>query len=111
QEFVLAARTLGASAGRIIMKHLLPNISGIIIMNTMFTIPSGRFVEAFVGFIGLRLMLPEASLGTLVNTVFDTLRSYPFRFIYPAIVISVIMIAFNIMADGLRDAFAPKMHK
>lgn len=111
QEFVLAARTLGASTGRIIMKHLLPNISGIIIINTMFTIPSAIFMEAFLSFIGLGLMPPEASLGTLINTGFDNLRSYPFMFIYPAIVISVIMIAFNIMADGLRDAFDPKMHK
>ncbi len=111
QEFVLASRTLGASTGRIITKHLLPNISGIIIINTMFTIPSAIFTEAFLSFIGLGLVPPEASLGTLINTGFDNLRTYPYMFIYPAAVISLIMIAFNIMADGLRDAFDPKMHK
>ncbi|ASN03971.1 oligopeptide ABC transporter permease [Virgibacillus necropolis] len=110
-EYVLASRTLGTKASKIITKHLMPNISGVIIINTMFTIPSAIFFEAFLSFIGLGLVPPEASLGTLINTGFDYLRIYPFLLLYPAIVISVIMIAFNIVADGLRDAFDPKMHK
>ncbi|UJL46124.1 ABC transporter permease subunit [Virgibacillus sp. NKC19-16] len=111
QEFVLASRTLGQSNSKVIVKHLLPNISGIIIINTMFTIPSAIFFEAFLSFIGLGIPAPEASLGTLINTGFDNLRQFPFLLLYPAILISVIMIAFNILADGLRDAFDPKMHK
>ncbi len=111
QEFVLAARTLGTVNLKIITKHLLPNISGIIIINTMFTIPSAIFFEAFLSFIGLGLAPPAASLGTLINGGFASLRSYPYLLLYPAIVISVIMIAFNLLADGLRDAFDPKMHK
>ncbi|MFC4023467.1 oligopeptide ABC transporter permease [Oceanobacillus longus] len=111
QEFVLAARTLGTSNGKIISKHLLPNISGIIIINTMFTIPSAIFFEAFLSFIGLGLVPPDASLGTLINTGFDNLRLYPYLLVFPAVLISVIMIAFNLIADGLRDAFDPKMHK
>lgn len=111
QEFILAARTLGTPTKKIIGKHLLPNISGIIIINTMFTIPNAIFFEAFLSFIGLGLAPPAASLGTLINAGFDSLRLYPFLLLYPAIIISVIMIAFNILADGLRDAFDPKMHK
>ncbi len=111
QEFVLAARTLGTANWKIILRHLMPNISGIIIINTMFTIPSAIFFEAFLSFIGLGLAPPAASLGTLINSGFDALRSYPYLLLYPAIIISVIMIAFNLLADGLRDAFDPKMHK
>ncbi|MFZ3580044.1 oligopeptide ABC transporter permease [Virgibacillus sp. DJP39] len=110
-EFVLASRTLGSPTRKIITSHLLPNISGVIIINTMFTIPGAIFFEAFLSFIGLGLVPPEASLGTLIDTGFSYIRIYPFMLLYPAIVISVIMIAFNIVADGLRDAFDPKMHK
>ncbi|WP_010648489.1 oligopeptide ABC transporter permease [Oceanobacillus massiliensis] len=111
QEFVLAARTLGTPDRKIILKHLVPNISGIIIINTMFTIPSAIFFEAFLSFIGLGLVPPDASLGTLINTGFDNLRLYPYLLVFPAVLISIIMIAFNLIGDGLRDAFDPKMHK
>jgi len=111
QEFVLAARTLGTSNGTIIRKHLLPNISGIIIVNTMFTIPGAVFFEAFLSFIGLGIVPPNASLGALINTGFDNIRIYPFLLVFPATLLSIIMIAFNILGDGLRDAFDPKMHK
>lgn len=111
QEFILAAQQLGTPTKKIIGKHLLPNISGVIIINTMFTIPSAIFFEAFLSFIGLGLAPPAASLGTLINAGFDSLRLYPYLLLYPAIIISVIMIAFNLLADGLRDAFDPKMHK
>lgn len=109
QEFVLASRTLGATDGKIIWKHLLPNLVGVIIINTMFTIPNAIFFEAFLSFIGLGLQAPLASLGTLIDDGFKTLRLYPYQMIYPAIVISSIMICFNMIADGLRDALDPKM--
>lgn len=111
QEYVLAARTLGTPNRKIILKHLLPNISGIIIVNTMFTIPSAVFFEAFLSFIGLGIVPPDASLGSLINIGFQNLRIYPFLLFYPAVLLSIIMIAFNILGDGLRDAFDPKMHK
>lgn len=111
EEFVLAARTLGQSGGKVIRKHLLPNVAGIIIINTMFTIPSAIFFEAFLSFIGLGISPPEASLGALIDAGFKVLRLYPFMVLYPAILISIIMIAFNLIGDGLRDAFDPKMHK
>ncbi|MDF2854864.1 MAG: peptide transporter permease [Neobacillus sp.] len=111
QEFVLASRTLGTSNGTIIRRHLVPNISGIIIINTMFSIPGAIFFEAFLSFIGLGIAPPDSSLGSLIDIGFDNLRTYPYLLVYPAVVISVLMIAFNIVGDGLRDAFDPKMHK
>ncbi|CDQ21026.1 oligopeptide transport system permease protein [Halobacillus karajensis] len=111
QEFVLASRTLGAKDSRILQKHLIPNTLGLIIINTMFSIPSAIFFEAFLSFIGLGLPTPMASLGTLIDAGFDSLQIYPHILLFPAIIISLIMIAFNVLADGLRDAFDPKMRE
>ncbi|ASF38796.1 ABC transporter permease [Halobacillus halophilus] len=111
QEFVLASRTLGAPDNRILRKHLVPNVTGLIVINTMFTIPSAIFFEAFLSFIGLGLPTPIASLGTLIDDGFKSLQIYPHILLFPAIVISLIMIAFNVLADGLRDAFDPKMRE
>lgn len=109
QEFVLAARTLGASNNRIIGKHLLPNILAIIIINTMFTIPGAIFFEAFLSFIGLGLQPPAASLGTLINDGYQLMQFQPHILLFPAVVLSMLMIAFNLLGDGLRDALDPKM--
>jgi oligopeptide transport system permease protein len=109
QEYVLAARTLGLSNFKIIGKHLIPNLAGVIIINTMFTIPNAIFFEAFLSFIGLGLQPPLASLGTLIDEGFKVLQLYPYQMIIPAIIISLIMICFNMVADGLRDALDPKM--
>lgn len=111
EEFVLAARTLGTPNETIIRRHILPNISGIIIVNTMLSVPSAVFFEAFLSFIGLGITPPEASLGALINLGFQNLRILPYLSFYPAIVLSLIMIAFNLIGDGLRDAFDPRMHK
>jgi len=110
-EFVLAARTLGAPNRKIIARHLVPNVMGLIIVNTMFSIPSAIFFEAFLSFIGLGLPSPAASLGTLINDGFKTLLTTPSLLVFPAVLISVLMIVFNILGDGLRDAFDPKMRK
>jgi oligopeptide transport system permease protein len=109
QEYVLASRTLGASHVKIMLKHLLPNLVGIIIINTMFTIPNAIFAEAFLSFIGLGLQDPLASLGTLIDEGFKVLRLHPYQMIIPAIIISTLMVTFNMLADGLRDALDPKM--
>ncbi len=109
QEFVLASRTLGASDSRIITKHILPNILGIIIINTMFTIPSAIFFEAFLSFIGLGLQPPDASLGTLINDGYKLIQFQPHILFIPATIISLLMISFNLLGDGLRDALDPKM--
>ena len=109
QEFVLAARTLGASDSRIIKKHILPNILAIIIINMMFTIPTAIFFEAFLSFIGLGLQAPKASLGTLINDGYKFLEYQPHMLFFPAVLLSLLMISFNLIGDGLRDALDPKM--
>nr|WP_214828293.1 oligopeptide ABC transporter permease [Exiguobacterium algae] len=111
QEFVLAARTLGASSGRLIFKHLIPNTLGAIIITLMFTIPSAIFFEAFLSFIGIGLQPPQASLGTLINDGYKELRTFPFLLVIPSTIIVLLMVSFNLLADGLRDAFDPKMRK
>ncbi|HYE82207.1 MAG TPA: ABC transporter permease [Clostridia bacterium] len=110
-EYVLAARALGASNFDIIFKQLFPNMLGIIIVNMMFTIPSAIFTEAFLSFIGLGLQEPLASLGVLINDGYQSMRNQFYLLLYPAIVIIFLMIGFNILSDGLRDAFDPRMRK
>ncbi|MCI1880835.1 MAG: ABC transporter permease [Sporolactobacillus sp.] len=109
QEFILAARVLGQSPVKTAVEHLLPNLSSVIIIQTMFTIPEAIFFEAFLSFIGVGLRAPNASLGTLINDGYQTFQFYPHLMLYPALAISIVMISFNIFADGLRDAFDPKM--
>ncbi|MEG2420044.1 MAG: ABC transporter permease [Oscillospiraceae bacterium] len=111
QEFVLAARVLGTSQRGIILKHLIPNTVGVIVINAMFTIPSAIFTEAFLSFIGIGLSEPKASLGVLINTGYSVLHNYPYLLICPAIVIILIMVCFSILGDGLRDALDPRMSK
>jgi oligopeptide transport system permease protein len=111
QEFVLASRTLGASSNRLIFKHLLPNVMGPVIITTMFTVPSAIYTEAFLSFIGLGIAPPRASLGSLVNDGYRSIQSFPYMMFVPSVVISLIILSFNLMADGLRDALDPKMRK
>ncbi|SHE93139.1 oligopeptide transport system permease protein [Seinonella peptonophila] len=111
QEFVLAARSLGASHRRIFIRHLLPNTVGPIIISVSFSIPSAIFFEAFLSFIGLGLRPPQASLGVLVNEGYRYLQLYPHQLLWPALLISLIMLGFNLMGDGLRDALDPKMKR
>ncbi|MCI1858552.1 MAG: ABC transporter permease [Sporolactobacillus sp.] len=108
EEFVMASRTLGAKNRRIIGKHLLPNTMGSIIITTMFTIPGAIFTEAYLSFIGLGLQPPTASLGTIVNDGYKLLRIYPHAMIVSSVIISVLMISFNILGDWLRDVLDPK---
>ncbi|MFC4620117.1 oligopeptide ABC transporter permease [Camelliibacillus cellulosilyticus] len=110
-EYVMAARTLGASHGRIISKHLVPNTVGIIIIHTMFSVPGAIFFEAYLSFIGLGLKPPIASLGTLINDGYQQFQIYPYQALFPGIIISVLLLAFNAFGDGLRDALDPKMRQ
>nr|WP_208559266.1 oligopeptide ABC transporter permease [Marinilactibacillus kalidii] len=109
QEYILAAQTLGESSIKIAVKHLISNLSGVIIIQTMFSIPSAIFFEAFLSFIGIGIPAPFASLGTLINDGYKTFQFIPHLMWYPAGVLCVLMISFNLLADGLRDAFDPKM--
>ncbi|GLI83589.1 oligopeptide ABC transporter permease [Rossellomorea marisflavi] len=111
QEFVLASRTLGAPNNRLIFKHLLPNVMGPVIITTMFTVPGAIYTEAFLSFIGLGIAPPKASLGSLVNDGYRSIQSYPHMMLIPSAVISLIILSFNLMADGLRDALDPKLRK
>lgn len=110
-EYVLAARTLGAKPSRLISKHLLPNAVGQIIITTMLSIPSAIFAEAFLSFIGIGISPPEASLGSLINLGQKVIGSYPYQVAIPAVVLSLLLICFNLLADGLRDALDPKMRQ
>ena len=109
QEFVTAARALGASHGRIIRKHLLTNCMGTLIVTTTLQIPSSIFTESFLSFIGIGVAAPMPSLGSMASTAIDGIVSYPYRLLAPAIMISLIILSFNLFGDGLRDAFDPKL--
>ena len=111
QEFILASKSLGASNKRLIMSHMIPNTLGIIIINMMFTIPAAIFTEAFLSFIGLGLQEPLASLGVLINDGFQAMRNHFYLLLFPALIIIALMVCFNSLADGLRDAFDPRMRK
>lgn len=111
QEYVMAAQALGANAARILFRHLIPNAMGPIIVTLTLTVPSAIFAEAFLSFLGLGVQSPAASLGTMINDAIKAWTLYPWRMIFPAAVISITMLCFNIFGDGLRDALDPKMKK
>ena len=110
-EYVMAARTLGASPMRIILKHMIPNTIGVIIVYITFDIPSFIFAEAFLSFVGLGIQPPETSWGAMVNAGQGVMEFYPYQLLIPALAISVTMLAFNLLGDGLRDALDPKMRQ
>ena len=111
QEFILAARTIGVSKKRILFRHLLPNAMGAIIVTMTLAIPDAIFTEAFLSFIGLGVSAPMASWGVLASEGVNNLRAYPFQLFFPAVAISVTMLAFNFLGDGLRDVLDPKMRR
>ena len=111
QEFTLASRSLGAGKRRLLTKHLLPNSLGLIIITLMLTIPSAIFYEAVLSFIGLGIQVPKASLGSLINDGYPELKFHPYLLWFPAAVFSLLMLSFNLLADGLRDALDPRMRK
>ena len=110
QEYVLASRTLGASKLSIIINDILPNIFGQVIVTSMFSIPSAIFLEAYLSFLGLGVPAPLASLGSLVSDGYKSMTTYPHILLIPVIVLALLMLSFNLFADGLRDAFDPKMN-
>src|SRR5215217_5024563 len=111
QEFALASRSLGANRARLLTKHLIPNSLGPMVVNLMFTIPLAIFSEAFLSFIGLGIQPPDTSLGALLSEGYKELRFHPYLLWFPTAVFSLLMICFNLFADGLRDALDPKMRK
>lgn len=111
QEFVLAARVIGVAKWRIILKHLIPNAMGPIIVSMAMMIPAAVFTESFLSFIGLGVSAPMASWGTLANNALSGLTTYPYQLFFPALSIAFTMLAFNFIGDGLRDALDPRLRK
>ncbi len=111
QEYVLAARTMGASNWRILSRHLIPGCMGPIIITMTLAIPEAIFTEAFLSFIGLGVAAPMASWGVLSSEGVTSLRSYPFQLFFPAMAISITMLAFIFLGDGLRDALDPRARR
>ena len=109
QEFVLASRTLGAGNFFIIFKEVLPNIIGPIITQVMFSIPTAIFTEAFLSFVGLGIPVPQCSLGSLISEGFNSFTTHPYQIIPPIVVMALLMLSFNLVADGLREALDPKL--
>ncbi|MDR1650922.1 MAG: ABC transporter permease [Synergistaceae bacterium] len=109
QEFILAARVLGASSVRILFRHLIPNCMGQIIVMMTLSIPDAIFTEAFLSFIGLGIPVPRASWGTLASESIQYMRVAPYQLLFPSLAICLTMLAFNVLGDGLRDALDPKM--
>ena len=110
-EYVLAAQALGAKPGRIIRKHILPNCMSVIIISVALQIPSAIFTESFLSFIGLGVQAPMPSLGSLANAARSGMQSYPYKMVFPAVGICLIVLSFNLLGDGLRDAFDPKLRR
>lgn len=110
-EYILAARSIGAKPGRIIRKHILPNCLSVIIISTALQIPSAIFTESYLSFVGLGVQAPMPSLGSLANAAREGLQSYPYKLVFPAITICLIVLSLNLLGDGLRDAFDPKLKR
>lgn len=108
-EYVLAGRTLGASNFSIIFNDVLPNTIGPIITQVMFSIPTAIFTEAFLSFVGVGIMLPECSVGSLIEDGFNNITTLPYQIVPPIIVLALLMLGFNFIGDGLREALAPKL--
>ena len=110
-DYILAAKSIGSSSGRIIRHHILPNCISVIIISTALQIPSAIFTESYLSFIGLGVQAPMPSLGSLANAARGGLEFYPYKLVFPAVMICLIVLSLNLLGDGLRDAFDPKLKR
>lgn len=111
QEYALASKALGAGSMRIIFRHLIPNAMGPILVTLTLTIPGAMFTEAFLSFLGMGVKSPVASWGTMIQNGIPAMTTYPWRVFFPAVFLALSMFALQVIGDGLRDAFDPKMRK
>ena len=111
QEYVTAATALGATNGRIIRRHLLPNCVGPLVITTCLQIPSAIFLESFLSFLGLGVSAPMASLGSLCSDALETISLYPYRLVFPGVILTIVVLTLNLVGDGLRDALDPRLKK
>ena len=109
REYVLASRTLGAGSFHIIFKQILPNTIGPIITQVMFSIPTAIFTEAFLSFVGVGIVLPQCSIGSLIEDGFNNITTLPYQILPPILVLALLMLGFNFIGDGFREALAPKL--
>ena len=109
QEYVLASRALGASAGRLIYRHMLPNFLGIVLVGITMSIPAAIFTEAYLSFLGLGVQAPMTSWGQLCQLGTQNFKVFPMQLFFPAMFISLYMLSFNMLGDGLRDALDPRL--
>lgn len=109
QEYVLAAKILGAGTGRLVFRHLIPNTLGVIIVTLTMSVPGAIFYEAFLSFIGIGIRPPAASWGQLAQSGAAVFRIYPLELLIPAFFISLTMLSLNLLGDGLRDALDPRL--
>jgi len=110
-DYVAAARAIGASSTRIIFRHLLPNAMGPIIAAMTLTIPTAIFTEAFLSFLGLGIQAPAASWGVMLNDGVSAMRYYPWRLFFPAMMITLTMLSFNLLGNALRDSLDPRLQR
>lgn len=110
-EYILVARAIGAKPGRIIKRHILPNCLSVIIISAALQVPSAIFTESYLSFLGLGVRAPMPSLGSLANAAREGLQSYPYKLVFPALTICLIVLSLNLLGDGLRDAFDPKLKR
>ena len=111
KEYVKAARTIGTKPSRILRKHILPNCLSVIIISVALQVPSAIFTESYLSFLGLGVSQPMPSLGSLANEARGALQAYPFQLVFPALMICLIVLSLNLLGDGLRDAFDPKLRR
>lgn len=111
QDYVVAARVMGAKPMRVIFKHLIPNTLSVVIVNITLAIPNVIFTEAFLSYIGLGVPVPKSSWGILASEGSAVFQTYPSQLLIPAICISLTMLSFNLLGDGLRDALDPRLRR
>lgn len=111
QEFLIAAKSMGAKPARIIARHLAPNLLSLIVVNVTLDIPNVIFTEAFLSMLGLGISPPDSSWGTMANDGILGFQMYPMQLVFPALFISITMLAFNLLGDQMRDAFDPKLRR
>ncbi|HEY9135287.1 MAG TPA: ABC transporter permease [Pseudomonadales bacterium] len=109
EAYVQAARLLGANSAYLIVRHMIPNVMGVILVTITFAIPSAIFTEAFLSFIGMGVSPPTASWGSMCNEGIKTMLSHPHELFFPALFISITVLAFNLLGDGLRDALDSRL--
>ncbi|CAG0984035.1 Oligopeptide transport system permease protein OppC [Anaerolineales bacterium] len=109
KEFIEAAHTIGATDGRIMFRHILPNILGPLVVAETLAIPGYISLEAFLSFIGIGVTAPTPSWGSMISDGAGAIRSYPYQAIFPALALAITMFAFNFLGDGLRDAMDPRL--